>query len=58
MLRRGFHRSAEARHLIGADVEIEINSISDLVSFVETYGEIIVSLGNPPEIKIYDDRVE
>ena len=39
------------------NIEIEIGSLEELMSFAEKWGELIVS-HNPPEIEIYDDYRE
>jgi hypothetical protein len=39
------------------DLDVEINSLEELMTFAETWGDLVIS-HDPPEIEIYDDYRE
>jgi hypothetical protein len=61
---KGINHRVDSRGYIQREDErdgflIEINSLEELVAFIDEVGEIIISKDNPmPEIEIYDDYRE
>ena len=54
---KGYKDHSDRAVIDNGEVEVELNTLDDLMAFSDKFGQLVVS-NDPPSITIYDDYME